>query len=165
MENKKLGGVLIILSLIIGIIFIKYAGLLEKQSQELGCFPKEECIRIENTLSFSHVAIGTLSFLLALGFYLIFFNKTEKVILERLEEEKKIRSNEEKLEILMNALDEYEKKAVKLISEQPGITQSTLRIKADMSKAKLSYVLQGLEKKGIVKRIEKGKTLEIYLKI
>jgi|SRR3989338_455096 len=165
MENKKLGGVLIILSLIIGIIFIKYAGLLEKQSQELGCFPNEECIRIENTLSFSHVAIGTLSFLLALGFYLIFFNKTEKVILERLEEEKKIRSNEEKLEILMNALDEYEKKAVKLISEQPGITQSTLRIKADMSKAKLSYVLQGLEKKGIVKRIEKGKTLEIYLKI
>jgi len=34
-----------------------------------------------------------------------------------------------------------------------------------MSKAKLSYVLQELEKRGIVKRIEKGKTLAIYLKV
>ena len=70
-----------------------------------------------------------------------------------------------KFEIIMKALDPFEQKVVKAISEQDGITQNTLRLRLDMSKAKLSYVLQELEKRGIIKRIEKGKTLAIYLKI
>jgi uncharacterized membrane protein len=34
-----------------------------------------------------------------------------------------------------------------------------------MSKAKLSYVLQDLEKRNIIKRVEKGKTLALYLRV
>ena len=165
MENKKLGIILIIISLLVGGVFILYSMNLKEQGREEGCFPNENCIIIERSLTINHFAIGVLSFILALGFYLIFFNKTEKAILEKLESEKNQKIEDMKFEILMKALDPFEKKVVMMVREQPGITQNTLRIKTDMSKAKLSYVLQELERRGIIKRIEKGKTLEIYLKI
>ena len=63
------------------------------------------------------------------------------------------------------ALDPHEKKVMKSIKEHEGITQSTLRLRTDMSKAKLSYVLQELEKRNLIKRIKKGKTLQVFLRI
>ena len=165
MENKKLGILLISMSIVVGGIFLYYNSVLTEQSNELGCFPNEKCIGLEKGLSITHFSIGIFSFILALGFYLLFFNKTEKIILERLEDEKKIKIEDIKFDMLLKALDSYEQKVVKIVREQEGITQSTLRIKAEMSKAKLSYVLQELEKRGIIKRIEKGKTLAVYLKI
>ncbi len=165
MENKKLGILLIIISLVVGGMFVYYNSTLIKQSKERGCFPNEECIKIESTLNFSHFAIGIFSFILALGFYLIFFNKTEKAILNKLEEDKNKNIEDNKFNILLKALDEHEKKVIKAVREQPGITQNTLRLRTDMSKAKLSYVLQELERREIIKRIEKGKTLEVYLKV
>ncbi len=165
MENKKLGILLIIIGLVVGGLFFYYSSRLIDEGKEIGCFPNEDCIGIERTLSLSHMAVGIFSFILALGFYLLFFNKTEKAILDKLEDDKNKKLEDNKFDILLKALDEYEKKVVKAVREQPGITQNTLRIRLDMSKAKLSYVLQELERRGIVKRIEKGKTLEIYLMI
>lgn len=165
MENKKLGLVLLIIGLLVGGLTIYYTNLLSKQSQTLGCYASPDCFAIEKGLSVSHLAIGVLSFIFALGFYLLFFNKTERAILERLEKEKQQKVEDAKLEMLMKALDPYEQKVVKAIQEQEGITQNTLRLRVEMSKAKLSYVLQELEKRGIIKRVEKGKTLAIYLKI
>lgn len=149
----------------VGGLTFYYSSLLSHHSQSLGCYDNLNCVVIEDSLSISHLAIGVLSFILALGFYLLFFNKTEEQILKRLEEEKEQKINEAKLEMLLRALDPFEQKVIKAVSEHQGVTQSTLRIRLDMSKAKLSYVLQELEKRGIVKRVEKGRTLEIYLRI
>lgn len=165
MENKKLGIILIVVALLIGGIFIYYTSRLSEQSQELGCFDNKDCFAIERGLSISHIAIGIFSFVLALGFYMLFFNKTEKAILEKLENEKNYKINEDKFNILLSALDHFEQKVIKAIKEQEGITQNTLRLRLDMSKAKLSYVLQELERRGLIKRVEKGKTLAIYLKV
>jgi len=165
MENKKLGLILIIIALFVGGLIVYYTSLLSNQAQALGCFPNSECFAIEKGLSMSHLAIGIFSFILALGFYLLFFNKTEKAILEKLEKEKEEKIEDAKFEMLMKALDPYEQKVLKAVKEQDGITQNTLRLRIDMSKAKLSYVLQELEKRGIIKRVDKGKTLAIYLKI
>ena len=165
MENKKLGILLIIISLIVGGVFIYFTTNLSKQSQELGCFDKKGCLVIERGLSISHIAIGIFSFILALGFYLLFFNKTEKAIMEKLEKEKDEKIDNAKFEMLFKALDSYEQKVIRAIKEQDGITQNTLRLRVNMSKAKLSYVLQELEKRELIKRIKKGKTLAIHLKI
>jgi len=165
MENKKLGLILIIIALFVGGLIVYYTSLLSNQAQALGCFPNSECFAIEKGLSMSHLAIGIFSFILALGFYLLFFNKTEKAILEKLEKEKEEKIEDGKFEMLMKALDPYEQRVLKAVKEQDGITQNTLRLRIDMSKAKLSYVLQELEKRGIIKRVEKSKTLAIHLKI
>ena len=165
MENKKLGIILIIISIVILILFITYTSQINQQANEIGCFPKENCKTIERTLSLTHVSMGVFSFLFALGFYLLFFNKTEKAILEKLEKEKELKVEEMKFKILMKALDPFEQKVVEAIREQEGITQNTLRLRANMSKSKLSIVLKELERRGIVKRVEKGKTFSVYLKI
>ncbi|MDP3026235.1 MAG: winged helix-turn-helix transcriptional regulator [Nanoarchaeota archaeon] len=165
MENKKLGTLLIILSIFILILFTSYTSQINNQSVEMGCFPNKNCKTIEKMLSLSHISMGIFSFLFALGFYLLFFNKTEKAILERLEKEKELKVEDMKFKILMKALDPFEQKVIEAIKEQEGITQNTLRLRVNMSKAKLSYVLQELEKRGLIKRIEKGKTLAIYLRI
>jgi len=165
MENKKLGVLMIIISLVFG-IFITYFNVnLSDKSDNLGCTPNQECKSVENFLTLTNIAFGFFGFMLALGFYLLFFNKTEQAILKRLEDEKNAKIEEEKFSYIMKALDEYEKRVLILVREQEGITQNTLRLRANLSKAKLSYVLQELEKRNLVKRIPKGKTLEVHLKI
>jgi ribosomal protein S25 len=161
MENKKLGVLLIIFGLIVGGLILYYINVLSERSEELGCFNDPSCIPIERGLSMSHVGIGVFAFIIALGFYLIFFNKTEDRLIKRLGDEKE----NEKFEFAFKMLDPFEAKVLKKIKEEDGITQNTLRLKLDMSKAKLSYVLQDLEKRGLVKRVEKGKTLQVFLKI
>src|SRR3990167_4722205 len=138
MENKKLVIILIIISLVVGAMFIYFTLQLAEQSQELGCFDNKDCFAVERGLSISHIAIGIFSFILALGFYLLFFNKTEKAILKKLEEDKKKNIEDTKFHMVLKALDAYEQKVIKIVKENEGITQNTLRIKADMSKAKLS---------------------------
>ncbi|MBS3080596.1 winged helix-turn-helix transcriptional regulator [Candidatus Pacearchaeota archaeon] len=165
MENKKLGVLLIIISLVFGIFIIYFNVNLSGESEKLGCTPNQECKGVENLLTMTNVGFGFFGFMLALGFYFLFFNKTEEKILKRLEDEKNAKLEEEKFSYIIKALDDYEKKVLTLVREQEGITQNTLRLRANLSKAKLSYVLQELEKRNLVKRIPKGKTLEVHLKI
>ncbi len=165
MENKILGTILIILSLVF-LLFIYYFNMsLSTEFNELGCNVNEKCMKIGNNISMINVAFGFFGFMFGLGFYILIFNKSEKAILKKLEENENKKTNEEKFNLISMALDPYEKKVIKAIKEQDGITQNTLRLRTDMSKAKLSYVLQELEKRNLIKRVEKGRTLQIFLRI
>ncbi len=161
MENKKLGILLIVISLVVGAIILYYINILSVRADVLGCFDNANCLPIERGLSISHIGIGIFAFIFALGFYLIFFNKTEDKLIKRYGEERE----NDKFEFALKLLNPFEAKVLRKIREEDGITQSTLRLKLDMSKAKLSYVLQDLEKRGLIKRVEKGKTLQVFLKI
>ncbi len=165
MEKKKLGILLIIFSLVfLGFLF--YFNLnLSGKSIVLGCNVNEGCAEIQDILNVTNIGFGFFGFMLALGFYILFFSKSEEMILKRLEDYKKDKTEEEKFNIVLKALDSFEKTVLKAIKEQKGITQSTLKFRTNMSKAKLSYVLQELEKRNLIKRIPKGKTFAIFLRI
>jgi len=165
MENKKLGILLVIISLIFGFFLIYYNLDMTGKSVELGCNVVEGCQEIKQVLSMAHIGFGFFGFMLALGFYLLFFNNADKIIMDRLEYEKDRIVEKERFSIILRALDEYEKRVMQIVREQDGITQNTLKLRANMSKAKLSYILQELERRGLIKRIRKGKTLEVHLKV
>lgn len=165
MEIKKLGAIFIIISLIFLIFLITLNSELSKRQITLRCNPTQECKQVENFLSLTHIGFGLFGFMFALGIYLIFFSKSEEKLLRKLEEENVNKVKEEKIKIISKVLSGDEARVLKAIKEQEGITQNTLRLRTDMSKAKLSFILKGLEEKGLIKRIQKGKTLAIYLKI
>jgi len=163
MENKKLGFVILSISAVAGILALGFMGILGRQTSALQCYPTNECQRVESLTSLSHVAVGLISFIGALGIYLLFFSTSEEAILKRLEEEKSMKIENDKFEIVLKALDENEKKVLKAVKEQNGITQSTLKYRTDLSKAKVSQILTDFEKKHLVKREIKGKTYAVYL--
>ncbi len=164
MDNKKLGALVLGIAAILLIIFIFVFRSLTQQADILGCFPNQGCTRIETSITMVHFAFGIFGFLFALGFYLLLFTKGEEAIVKRLEADSSRKLNEEKLSLIMKGLDGFEQQVLNAVKEQDGITQSTLRLRVDMSKAKLSQVLSGLEKKGLVKREPQGKSLAVYLK-
>ena len=163
MENKKLGFVILSISIVASVLAFGFMGILGKQTSALQCYPTNECQRVSSLLGLSHVAIGLISFIGALGIYLLFFSTSEEAILKRLEEEKNMKIEGDKFELVLKAMDENEKKVLKAIKEQDGITQSTLKFRTDLSKAKVSQILTDFEKKHLVKREAKGKTYAVYL--
>lgn len=163
MDNKKLGFVILSISVLASILAFSFMSVLGRQTTALQCYPTTECQRVSSLMGLSHVAVGLISFIGALGVYLLFFSTSEEAILKRLEEEKKMGIEENKFELVLKAMDDNEKKVLKAIKEQDGITQSTLKFRTDLSKAKVSQILTDFEKKHLVKREAKGKTYAVYL--
>ena len=163
MENKKLGFVILSFSIVASVLAFGFMGILGRQTTALQCYPTSECQRVESLMGLSHVAVGLISFIGALGIYLLFFSTSEEAILKRLEEEKNMKIEQDKFELILKAMDDNERKVLKAIKEQEGITQSTLKFRTDLSKAKVSQILTGFEKKNLVKREIKGKTYAVYL--
>lgn len=176
MNNKVLGSMLIIIgifflvSLIIFKIQINNLVQIAMESSGGSCISNGICVHEQSNLPM-YVGIGIIVFTLALGFYLIFFEKsqellqeTQETLVKRLEETKKERSKDEKFDILLKGLNEDEKKVISAVKEQDGIKQNTLRLRTDMSKSKLSLVLTDLEKKNLIKKTPDGKTNKIHVK-
>lgn len=164
MNDKKLGVVILVISVLLVIIFTILVQSLKQEAEYLGCFSDTGCNKIETNLSIVHFAFGIFGFLFALSFYLLVFTKGDEAIVRRLEKDTSRKLEDEKFSILMKGLDEFEKEVISIIKNEEGITQNTLRLKVGMSKAKLSQVLQELEKKGLISRVKKNKTFAIHLK-
>ncbi|NQU78849.1 hypothetical protein HQ545_03710 [Candidatus Woesearchaeota archaeon] len=111
------------------------------------------------------LAVAVMFGVLSLGAYLYFFERSQKEIVASLNKRETVLKKDEKLKILLMGLDSYEKKIINAVIDQDGITQQTLRLRTDIHKSKLSLMLDSLEKKGLVKRVAKGKTKQVYLKI
>jgi len=177
MESKRLGQILVGISLLILMVLVVYNlqvnSLIDALMKESGgiCINEAgECIH-EQEMWPMYLGVALFVFVLALGVYLWFFDKSQKLVREthegivkRLEETKKEQLDEERFKILLKGLNEDEKRIMKILKEQDGITQATLRIKTDFSKSKLSGILKDLENKKLVKRLVKGKTNQVFLK-
>ncbi len=164
MNQVKMGVVLIALSVMLGVVFFLVLSQLKDEQMELGCIPqRERCLEIESNLSVTHVGVGIIAATLALGLYLMLFSGGEQAILRRLEEEKNKKLSEEKFAILLRAFDGNEQAVLKALREQPGIEQNTLRLKTGLSKAKISQILTGLEKKRLIRREAKNRTFSVWL--
>ena len=163
MNNKKIGVVLIGITVFLLIVFILIIESLNAEATQMGCFEKQGCKKIETSLSIVHFAFGVFGFLFALAFYLLFFSRGEEAIVQRLEADSNKKLAESKYFILSKGLDQFERKVIDIVKEEEGITQNTLALRTTMSKAKLSQVLTNLEKKNLIRRDKKKKTLAIYL--
>jgi ribosomal protein S25 len=162
MDNKRIGITVLVLSLLVGFFVILLTNSLYEKSVEIGCFSNEECIPVESSLSVTHFVFGLVGIGVGMGIYLLLFKQED--VLDKLNKHKENELLNEKFSILLKGLDVFERKVLKVVKEQTGITQNTLRIRTNLSKGKISQVLIDLEKKGLVKREKKHKTYELFFR-
>ncbi len=169
MDNRKIGAILISACILLGLLIFAFNQKLKEQAEascecslmaDGGLCPHEQNISWQ-----TYLAVLLVSAIAALGFYLIFFEKSQKAIISTLNKQKQMQLAEEKFKFLLKGLDKDEQNVIKAIREQEGITQQTLRLRTDLHKSKLSIVLDNLEKKSLVTRKAKGKTKQVFLKI
>ncbi len=103
--------------------------------------------------AFGLVAAGLIA---AVGLLLIIQDK-------QIVQEKKVEAQSSAELAVMRVLTDDERKIIEAVQKEPGVTQSTLRFKTDFSKAKLSELLTGLERRNLVKKQLDGKTNKVFL--
>ena len=135
MDNKKIGIVLLIISIFLLAIFIISIQRLNEKSNDNGCFSSEKCKPIQSQLTLANLGFGFFGFIFALSIYLLFFTKGDEAIVNRLEKDSEKKLSEEKFNLIIMGLDNFEKQVVKKVREQDGITQNTLKLRVDMSKS------------------------------
>jgi DNA-binding MarR family transcriptional regulator len=171
MDNKKLGIIIlvvgIVLASIILVIKLKEDMIINQFIMQEGtCFLKDgTCLHNDRFMIGYIIGWFISAIMISLGLYLLIFEKSQKAIISTLEKHKHMQIEGEKFDILLKGLSEDERKIIKAVKDQDGITQQTLRLRTDLHKSKLSILLDGLEKKGLIARKVKGKTKQVFIKI
>lgn len=175
--GRVIGALVIIITLLLIISTVWYSRHLEQQRTQAvaqlvsmpeyaNCkYDAATCPQAEGNVVLPDASgIGLVLLGVALGFYLIRSDLTQRKILAELETKRQQLSIEEKKELLMSVLTKDERKIIAAVMEQPGISQATLRLRTDMSKAKLSMLLKELEGRELIVKTEDGKTNTVNLK-
>jgi uncharacterized membrane protein len=67
------------------------------------------------------------------------------------------------MNVLGRTLSDDEMMILSLVKDSSGITQDSVKFRTDFSKSKVSALVLGLEKKGIIQREKTGKTYKLFL--
>ncbi len=162
MNSKQLGIVLTVISVVVLVSLIIFIRQFDKHLTQAcveACGTAEGSVCTATACPYNQgkgllwVPIGA-SILIAMiggiGLFLA-FSKSEKIIRQK--------------EYDISRLSEDEKKAFRCIKEsKDGIYQSELVQKLDLSKVKVTRILDGLEQQGIIERKRRGMTNIIVLK-
>ncbi|MFT4304139.1 MAG: helix-turn-helix transcriptional regulator [Candidatus Woesearchaeota archaeon] len=172
--NQKYIGIIV---LIIGILLIGIVTTLkineDKMINEMihdtgSCFLDDgTCLHSERDWITYIIGWILSSALIILGLYLIFFDKTQQVLLQQNSEIAKSlveAKKKEEFNAFLSGFDEQQQKVLRVINNEEGILQSTLRYRVEMSKTSLSILLRELEDKGIILRKTEGKSNKVFLR-
>mgnify|MGYP001575844664 CR=1 FL=1 len=177
MNQKSIGMIVVIVSIVLLIVIY---GAKRQEDKFLNEYVKNEgscflddgtCLHAsQNKFVFAGWILATA--LAMLGFYLIFFDRTQQILVEQNEKvssalETATRQEKEKKEFesFLSAFRPEEQLILKTVKMQEGITQSTLRFKTGLSKTRLSLFLASLEDRGFIARRAFGKTNQVFLKV
>ncbi|MBU2634069.1 MAG: MarR family transcriptional regulator [Nanoarchaeota archaeon] len=177
MNQKQIGIIIIILGVLLTmftyVVKIKEDNSINFIVQQQGsCFLDDgTCLHADRDYSLYVFGFILSAALIILGFYLIFFDKTQEILAKHqievssaLKEAKKNDGEKGKFDAFLSGFNKDEQTVLRAIKEQEGIKQATLRYKIGMSKTGLSLTLKSLEERGIISRKPSGKTNEVFLR-
>ncbi|MBT5023326.1 MarR family transcriptional regulator [Candidatus Woesearchaeota archaeon] len=176
MNQKQIGSIIIIIGILL-LIFTSFSKIQADKEimnvvEKTGtCFLEDGTCLHARTSNYFIVGIILSSALIILAIYLVFFDKTQELILKQnqevsiaLRDAKKNDKSKDEFNAFLAGFDEDDRKILAAIKEQDGIKQSTLRFRTGISKSTLSLLLKKLEEKEIISRKPSGKTNEVYLR-
>jgi len=157
MKNKHVGYLIVGIAILIGFIVLSFnramTDIINTSCGHGASCPMWGTIRFQ-----TNVSIGIIFFIVLIGLYLIFFGKdSEKIRVRRIKKED--------YEKVLKTLDEEQRKVLEKIIEGEGVIfQSELVEKTNLSKVKVSRILDKLEGKGILERRRRGMSNVIIIK-
>lgn len=163
MDTKKLGLIIIVISVVFSLLLWGFENQINTLSADSECCESDDCHAHREHSSLTHFGIGAIVMTLSLGIYILFFEKSQKMIAEKLNENSVIKSKEERFDLILKGLADDEKKVLKAVKDQDGITQHTLGLRTGLHKSKLSIIVSSLEEKELIKKEKKGKTNQLFL--
>ncbi|NIO45006.1 MAG: hypothetical protein GTN36_05645 [Candidatus Aenigmarchaeota archaeon] len=167
MKNRAVGILIIIIAILIGYIIFSFNRAMIS-IVDTACSHGPTC-PMWGTIEFqTNVSIGIMVFIVAIGLYLIFFGKEEKIITKvktiktQIEPKKITKENYKKI---MRNLNKDEKFVLEKIIEADGtIFQSDLVDKTKFTKVKVSRILDRLEGRGLIEKRRRGMANIVVLK-
>ncbi len=174
---KVIGAAVIVTTLLVMLFAVRYTGSLAQQRNEtvtqLASLPEHAqcsygdstCPQAQGNIVLPDVTgIALVLLALLLGLYLLRSERTSKGILDELRMRRSELSSSERRDLVLSVLTKDERRVIDAVLQQPGISQATLRLRTDFSKAKLSVLLKELERRGLVAKSTEGKTNAVYPK-
>lgn len=173
MNQKQIGIIVMIVGIVLaGLVYsakVKEDGYIQQIENQTGsCYLDDgSCLHADR--NYTPLIIGWVlsAALIMLGLYLVFFDKTQKLLLKQQEKiAGALKESKEKDEFtaFVSGFNEQEQKVLKAIKEQEGIQQSTLRYRTGISKTALSLLLKSLEERDIITKKVSGKTNKLFLR-
>ncbi|MDP2672561.1 MAG: MarR family transcriptional regulator [Nanoarchaeota archaeon] len=160
MENKYVGSLLIIISILIVIIIFLFNSVVKEIDASSCSMERAICPMYKATNKQTFLSLGIVGLLIIVGFILIFSKPQEKIIIKT----KTIEKKSAKKEINTQDLKPEEKKILELIQKNKAIFQAEVIEKTKYGKAKVTRILDRLEGKGFVERKRRGMTNVVVLR-
>ncbi len=161
MENRKVGWIIIGLSILFVLIILLFNSALKdivaaSCSLEHGA---DSCPMYDTISKQTFLALGIVGLLIIVGLVLIFSKPEEKIIIKT----KTIKEKSKKIDT--SKLDKTEKEVVELLEkENGGMFQADLKEKIGMGKVGMTRLLDKLEAKQIIERKRRGMNNLVVLK-
>jgi uncharacterized membrane protein len=173
MNQKQIG----VIAIIIGVLFAGFVYFGEAQKIETmdkiimeqgSCYLEDgTCLHESKQGGFFVFGYVLSAALIILGVYIVFFDKTQKIILETQEKVSSalVEAKEvDEFKAFLSGFPPDEREIISVVHDNEGIKQSTLRYKVGMSKTAVSLILKSLEERDIISRKELGKTKQVFIR-
>ena len=161
MENKHIGWLLLIVSILVIIFTFFYSNALD-DAVRTSCFLQhgdvQSCEMFDSVTKQTYFALAIAGVLVIVSLFLLFSKPKERLIIKKIKE-KRIQKN-----IDLSGFRREEKEVYNLVKENGAIFQADLIEKTGFSKARMTRIVDKLEGHGLVERKRRGMTNVVVLK-
>ena len=161
MENKHIGWLLLIVSILVIIFTFFYSNALD-DAVKTSCFLQhgdvQSCEMFDSVTKQTYFALAIAGVLVIVSLFLLFSKPKERLIIKKIKE-KRIQKN-----IDLSGFRREEKEVYNLVKENGAIFQADLIEKTGFSKARMTRIIDKLEGHGLVERKRRGMTNVVVLK-
>jgi len=158
MENKKVGWMILGMSIIMVILFLIFNVSLNKIINET-CTHGAECAMYDTMAVQFWMSITIIIIVAAIGLFIMFSKPEEKTVIRKIQEKAKTRK------IDKSKLDKQERELIEILEKENGaIFQATLMERLNIGKVGITRLLDKLEAKQLIERKRRGMNNIVVLK-
>lgn len=160
MENRNVGLLLIIISLLVGFIFFLFNNI-SREALNSACSHGPSCIMNKSLNAQVYITYSLVFLIFIVGLIIMFTKPSEKIVIK--ERIKKFKDQNKNIDL--KSFDEKERKIIEILQKENGaVFQASLIESLGIGKVALTRLLDKLEAKQVIERKRRGMNNIVVLK-